>query len=234
MFEANVQKQLMVTCHELAIVWSSKLHFCPSSAFALACALLSCTPGVQAMQIPIRISAKGGKKHRERPHSLVLLTEMAFIVPLFLAVYWGTMEAGNMLLTWMTLQSAAQQGALAGVHHAGGTDSERVARIMGVVSDRSAWLKAGTSVVLMSGEPEPGAEESLQEYGPGRLGDKIMVRVETAYKPLVPLFAGMLPGIALSGKAVAGIATLEQSVPAARGQDDEARQEDSWLAVHLY
>lgn len=229
-----MQKQLVAACHGLEIAWPNKSHFSPSSVLALACALLSRSLGVQAMQIPIHISPQDGKKHKERSRSVVLLTEMALIGSLFLAVYWGTMEAGNMLLTWMTLQSAAQEGALAGVHHAGGTDSERVARIMDVVSDRSAWLKAGTSVILVSDGPEPGMEGALQGPGLGRLGSKIMVRVETAYTPLVPLLAGVLPGIALSGKAVAGIATLRQPSPAASVLGGEVRQEEPWLAVHLY
>ncbi|EGJ50912.1 TadE/TadG family type IV pilus assembly protein [Desulfocurvibacter africanus] len=186
------------------------------------------------MHNQMRISEDKRKGHKVIPRSLVLLREMTFILPLFLVVYWGALEGGNMMLTWMTLQTAAREGAMTALQHADGTDSERVARIMDVVSNKASWLKAGTSVVRVSHEPGAAAEGSLQECDPDRAGEKILVHIEMAYKPLTPLLASMWSGIALSGKAAALLKGQGQSAPFTSDPDGEARQKNPWSAIHLY
>lgn len=185
------------------------------------------------MHNQMRINEDDRKGHKVISRSIVLLREMTFILPLFLVVYWGALEGGNMMLTWMTLQAAANEGAMTALQHTDGTDSERVARITDVVSNKASWLKAGTSVVRVSREPEA-AEGSLQECDPDQAGEKILVHIEMAYKPLTPLLASMWSGIALSGKAAALLKVQERSAPFMSDPGGEARQENPWSAIHLY
>jgi hypothetical protein len=186
------------------------------------------------MHNQVRINEDDRNGHKVISRSLVLLREMMFILPLFLVVYWGALEGGNMMLTWMTLQAAANEGAMSALQHTDGTDSERVARITDVVSNKASWLKAGASVVRVSREPGVEAEGSLRESDPDQAGERILVHIEMAYQPLTPLLASMWPGIALSGKAAALLKVQGRSAPFMNDPGGEARQENPWSAINLY
>lgn len=134
---------------------------------------------------------KAETKAVARPRWLGRLVEVVLLAPLFLVAYLGAVEAGNMLLTWLTLQSAARSGAHAAVSSPAGPDAERMTRIISEASAKAAWLKNGSAVVLVSSWPGLETVGPGREGDPGRPGDTVEVRVVFAYQPLIPLLQGL-------------------------------------------
>ena len=124
------------------------------------------------------------------------------IIPAALLLCLGLMESGNMFLSWLTMQKAAESGARMATTGQGLDDGTRLTLIQKQAAQMAAIVPGGDK-----------AKVSVRSWttsdtsGPGVKGDAggaclpVEVRVDLAYVPTIPLFESLFPPqVALSGR----------------------------------
>jgi hypothetical protein len=132
-------------------------------------------------------------KYLNRQEFAQALTEFALIVPLLLLIVYGVIEFGRLLATYSMLTTASREGARYGA--AAGDVGNAVPHYADCAGIRAAAKKQAILVNLRDEDIEIGYDR-----GPGttvslgcppaeavHLGDRIIVKVDGGFEPLVPL-----------------------------------------------
>lgn len=125
------------------------------------------------------------KDGRQRGQSLV---EFALVLPIFLIVVFGIVDFGMGLRGWITITSAAREGARVGAVYAipgtGGTTASPASCTTVAAGDTSSI--AGRSCTAADGLPLANVAVGVDGAG-GETGDPVRVKVTYDYNYITPL-----------------------------------------------
>jgi Flp pilus assembly protein TadG len=121
---------------------------------------------------------------RERGTSTL---EIGLLLPVLLLLMMGTIECGNMLASWLTLQRAAQDGARFAATGQGDQEGTRLTRIVELTKEEFSGVSSGPVQVTVRSWPGMNVTGSGRVNDPGRPCDTVEVQARYAYAVVTPL-----------------------------------------------
>ena len=121
--------------------------------------------------------------------------ECAIVLPVFLMLLMGLMEAGNLFRSWLTVQKAAQAGARFASTGQGDLEGDRMARILNEADMVLGILPDAARLVAVRSWPDVVASGSGATGDPGQPCGLVEVAVTYDYTPITPIIGAALPAV---------------------------------------
>ena len=118
--------------------------------------------------------------------------EFALLLPLIFTLVMGMIETGNMFLTWLSIQEAAEVGARFASTGQGEDDGTRLTQIADVSANVLGSLNGDTKVLIRC-YPGRDVSASAVENSAGTPCDMVEVEVRHDYSPVTPIIGSLLP-----------------------------------------
>ncbi|MGE4299914.1 MAG: TadE/TadG family type IV pilus assembly protein [Desulfovibrionaceae bacterium] len=121
--------------------------------------------------------------------------ECALVLPVFLMMVMGLVEAGNLFRSWLTVQKAAQAGARFASTGQGELEGDRMARILSETGMVLDILPDATREIAVRSWPDVVASGGGAAGDPGQPCGLVEVAVTYDYTPITPIIGAALPAV---------------------------------------
>lgn len=119
------------------------------------------------------------------------MVEFALVIPIFIALIFGIVEGARLIYTYNTINHASQEAArMASLQD---TSDE------GAVVDKA--LDAADPLTLSTGDVSVDVNDGGTGFGDRAIGDRVTVKVDYHFVPLVSFVFGSNAGIDLVGES---------------------------------